>query len=115
MPRGRGGRATRLYLLLNYNTHPRFSLPRPAQRHSQFQQCANQAYEAGSYERAHELYSEAIGMVDGQDTDETKAHLFANRAAALMNLERNADAVRDCQQVRNLSLVRPSTSLTLRL
>lgn len=73
-------------------------------------QCADQAYKAGSYERAHELYSEAIGMVDGQDTDETKACLFANRAAALTNLGRNADALRDCEQVRFLSLVRPSTS-----
>lgn len=50
------------------------------------------------YESAHELYSEAIGMADAEDA-ETKACLLANRAAALMNLGRDTNAIRDCEKV----------------
>lgn len=61
-------------------------------------QSADGAYASKSYELAHELYSEAIGMADRQDT-ETKARLLANRAATLMNLGRNESAIRDCAEV----------------
>lgn len=50
------------------------------------------------------LYSQAIRMADQQDI-EKRACLFANRAAALMNLGRDADAVRDCKEVRSWSLL----------
>lgn len=71
-------------------------------------QCADQAYLSRFYERAYELYSEAVRTVHEQDT-ETKAALLANRAAALTNLKRNEDAVRDCEQVRCSLLCPPGS------
>ncbi len=59
------------------------------------------------YDRARELYSEALGMADWRDK-ETMACLLANRAAALMGMARNAEAVRDCKEVRCPSLPAPS-------
>lgn len=38
-------------------------------------------------------------MADHEDA-ETKARLFANRAAALMNIGRSAYAISDCEKVR---------------
>ncbi|CAN0408355.1 unnamed protein product, partial [Ectocarpus fasciculatus] len=55
---------------------------------------AGKAYATNRYRLAHELYSEAI-CVDPHDYY-TNALLFANRAAALMNLARNKDALKDC-------------------
>ena len=60
-------------------------------------QRAGRAYATNRYRLAHELYSEAI-CVDLQDYH-TNALLFANRAAALMNLGRNKDALKDCVEV----------------
>eukprot|EP00752_Nemacystus_decipiens_P013375 g11841.t1 len=62
---------------------------------------ADQAYTRQSYELAHELYSEAIGMAVREDAD-IKARLFANRAAALMNLGENTKAIRDCEEALRL-------------
>lgn len=62
-----------------------------------FRQRAGRAYTANRYRAAHDLYSEAI-CVDLEDYY-TNALLYANRAAALMNLARNKDALRDCEAV----------------
>lgn len=62
-----------------------------------FSQRAGRAYATNRYRLAHELYSEAI-CVDLQDYH-TNALLFANRAAALMNMGRNKDALKDCVEV----------------
>ncbi|CBJ33903.1 Heat shock protein 40 like protein [Ectocarpus siliculosus] len=61
---------------------------------------AGKAYASNRYRLAHELYSEAI-CVDPQDYY-TNALLFANRAAALMNLARNKDALKDCIEALRL-------------
>ncbi|CAM9225655.1 unnamed protein product, partial [Laminaria digitata] len=61
---------------------------------------AGRAYTANRYRTAHELYSEAI-CVDLEDYY-TNALLYANRAAALMNLARNKDALRDCEEALQL-------------
>lgn len=63
-----------------------------------FPQRAGKAYATNRYRSAHELYSEAI-CIDLEDYY-TNATLYANRAAALMNLARNKDALRDCEQAR---------------
>lgn len=96
-------------LRLGYSssTDARRSLPPPVKSH--FHQSADEAYNSGLYGRAYGLYSEAMSMVGQQDT-ETMARLFANRAATLMNLERNADALRDCEQVHFAPAVPPSGS-----
>jgi len=62
------------------------------------------------YDRAHVLYSEALGMADWQDA-ETRACLLANRAAALMGMARNADAIQDCEEVHHPSLQPPLACL----
>eukprot|EP00752_Nemacystus_decipiens_P016245 g14525.t1 len=61
---------------------------------------AGRAYATNRYRLAHELYSEAI-CVDMQDYH-TNALLFANRAAALMNMGRNKDALKDCVEALRL-------------
>lgn len=67
-------------------------------------QRAGKAYAANRYSVAYSLYSEAI-CVDLHDYH-TNALLFANRAAALMNMGRNKDALKDCEEAsKNLSSV----------
>ncbi|CAM9873392.1 unnamed protein product, partial [Hapterophycus canaliculatus] len=61
---------------------------------------AGKAYAANRYRVAHSLYSEAI-CVDLHDYH-TNALLFANRAAALMNMGRNKDALKDCEEALRL-------------
>lgn len=61
---------------------------------------AGKAYSTNRYRSAHELYTEAI-QVDPEDYH-TNALLYANRAAALMNLARNRDALKDCQEALRL-------------
>lgn len=69
-------------------------------------QRAGEAYAKQQYDRACDLYAEALA-VDPEDYY-TKAVLYANRAAALMNRGRNKEALRDCQAVRErtMSLLR---------
>ena len=59
-------------------------------------QRAGEAYAAGRYRSAVDLFTEAIG-VDEEEVH-TSALLHAKRAAALMNLGKNKDALKDCAQ-----------------
>ena len=59
-------------------------------------QVADQAYTSNYFDKAFVLYSEAID-IDPEDNP-TNAVLFANRAAVLMNLGRDQEALQDCNE-----------------
>lgn len=60
-------------------------------------QLADEAYALSRFDEAFDLYSEALRS-DPEDYSAT-AILFANRAAVLMNMGRDQQALQDCHEV----------------
>ncbi|CAM9641390.1 unnamed protein product [Ascophyllum nodosum] len=61
---------------------------------------ADQAYAAGRYRSAVDLFTEAIGV--DEEGVHANALFYAYRAAALTNLGENKDALKDCEQALRL-------------
>ncbi|XP_006461587.1 hypothetical protein AGABI2DRAFT_70494, partial [Agaricus bisporus var. bisporus H97] len=69
----------------------------------------NEAFKAGKYQEAIDLYTEAIHL------DPTEPLYLTNRAAAYMGLKRFRPALEDCQQAATLQQASPQPKTLLRL